>query len=112
MLFLFGEYQLDDQRLTLSGPAGPIHLEPQVFGVLHHLIVNRDRVVTKEELLDRVWGSRFVSVSALASRVKAARRAVGDDGQPRAELLDRMLSRGARRGSSPRVGRPSCRRSS
>lgn len=81
MLFLFGEYQLDDQRLTLSGPAGPIHLEPQVFAVLHYLILNRDRVVSKEELLDGVWGNRFVSESALTSRVKAVRRAVGDDGQ-------------------------------
>lgn len=61
MLFQFGEFQLDDQRLTLTGPAGSIHLEPQVFGVLHYLVINRDRVVAKEELLDRVWGSRFVS---------------------------------------------------
>ena len=57
VLFLFGEYQLDDQRLNLLGPAGPIHLEPQVFGVLHYLIVNRDRVVSKEELLDGVWAT-------------------------------------------------------
>ena len=95
MLFLFGEYQLDDQRLTVSGPAGPIHLEPQVFGVLHYLIVNRDRVVTKEELLDRVWGNRFVSASALTSRVKAARRAVGDDGQVQ-NVIKTMHGRGYR----------------
>src|SRR5690606_35924561 len=41
VLFQFGEFQLDDQRLTLTGPAGSIHLEPQVFGVLHYLLVNR-----------------------------------------------------------------------
>lgn len=81
MRFRFGEFQLDDKRFALSGPAGPVHVEPQVFGLLHHLIVNRDRVVSKEELLDAVWGDRFVSESALTSRVKAARRAVGDDGQ-------------------------------
>jgi predicted ATPase/DNA-binding winged helix-turn-helix (wHTH) protein len=81
VLFQFGEFQLDDQRLTLAGPAGPTHVEPQVFGVLHYLILNRERVVAKEELLDAVWGNRFVSESALTSRVKAARRAVGDDGQ-------------------------------
>jgi non-specific serine/threonine protein kinase len=79
--FRFGELQLDDKRFTLVGPAGPIHVEPQVFELLLHLIVNRDRVVPKEELLDAVWGDRFVSESALTSRVKAARRAVGDDGQ-------------------------------
>jgi predicted ATPase len=76
----FDHFQLDDQRLTLSGPEGPVHLEPQVLRLLLHLIVNRDRVVAKEELLDEVWGDRFVSESALTSRVKSARQAVGDDG--------------------------------
>jgi predicted ATPase/DNA-binding winged helix-turn-helix (wHTH) protein len=79
--FLFGEFVLDDARFTLSGPDGPIHVEPQVFELLRHLIVHHERVVTKEELLDTIWGDRFVSESALTSRVKAARRAVGDDGQ-------------------------------
>ena len=81
MRFRFGEFQLDDKRFTLSGSAGVVHVEPQVFELLHHLIVNHDRVVSKEELLDAIWGDRFVSESALTSRVKAARRAVGDDGQ-------------------------------
>jgi predicted ATPase/DNA-binding winged helix-turn-helix (wHTH) protein len=81
VLFQFGEFALDDRRLTLAGPAGPIHVEPQVFKLLHHLILNRDRVVSKEELLDGIWGSRFVSESALTSRIKAARAAVGDDGR-------------------------------
>lgn len=79
--FRFGEFLLDVGRFTLSGPAGPVHVEPQVFEVLHQLILDRDRVVSKEELLDAVWGDRFVSESALTSRIKAARRAVGDDGQ-------------------------------
>lgn len=95
VLFQFGEFQLDDQRLTLTGPAGSIHLEPQVFGVLHYLLVNRDRVVGKEELLDGVWGSRFVSESALTSRVKAARRAVGDDGHTQ-HVIKTMHGRGYR----------------
>ena len=81
MRFRFGEFQLDVGRFTLSGPAGPVHVEPQVFEVLHQLILDHDRVVSKEELLDAVWGDRFVSESALTSRIKAARRAVGDDGQ-------------------------------
>jgi predicted ATPase/DNA-binding winged helix-turn-helix (wHTH) protein len=79
--FQFGEFQLDDRRFTLTGPAGAVHVEPQVFELLHHLMTNHDRVVSKEELLDAIWGDRFVSESALTSRVKAARRAVGDDGQ-------------------------------
>ncbi|HEX6425501.1 MAG TPA: winged helix-turn-helix domain-containing protein [Acidimicrobiales bacterium] len=81
MRFRFGEFQLDDKLFTLAGPAGPVHVEPQVFELLRHLIVNHDRVVPKDELLDTIWGDRFVSESALTSRVKAARRAVGDDGQ-------------------------------
>lgn len=93
MRFRFGELQLDDKRFTLSGPSGPIHVEPQVFGLLHHLIVNRDRVVPKEELLDAVWGDRFVSESALTSRVKAARRAVGDDGQAQ-QVIKTVHARG------------------
>jgi predicted ATPase/DNA-binding winged helix-turn-helix (wHTH) protein len=79
--YRFGEFVLDDARFTLSGPDGPVHVEPQVFELLRHLIVHHERVVTKEELLDTIWGDRFVSESALTSRVKAARRAVGDDGQ-------------------------------
>jgi len=51
-----------------------------VFDVLAHLLDNRERVVAKTELLDAVWGDRFVSESALTSRIKAARQAVGDDG--------------------------------
>jgi predicted ATPase/DNA-binding winged helix-turn-helix (wHTH) protein len=76
----FGDFELDDERYVLTGPGGPVHVERQVFEVLHHLIRHRDRVVSKEELLDTVWGDRFVSESALTSRIKAARRAIGDDG--------------------------------
>jgi pimeloyl-ACP methyl ester carboxylesterase len=56
------------------------HVEPQVFNVLKYLLEHRNRVVPKTELLDNVWGDRFVSESALVSRIKAARRAIGDDG--------------------------------
>ena len=55
-------------------------VEPQVFELLRYLIERRGEVVRKEEILDEVWGDRFVSESALTSRVKSARRAVGDDG--------------------------------
>lgn len=57
-----------------------MHVERQVFDVLAYLLAHRSRVVPKSELLDQVWGDRFVSESALTSRIKAARRAVGDDG--------------------------------
>ena len=52
-----------------------------MFDLLAVLIRERHRVVPKEELLNTVWGNRFVSESALTSRVKAARQAIGDDGR-------------------------------
>ena len=57
-----------------------MHVQPQVFDVLAYLLDNADRVVPKEELLDSIWGDRFVGESALTSRIKSARRLVDDDG--------------------------------
>jgi DNA-binding winged helix-turn-helix (wHTH) protein/pimeloyl-ACP methyl ester carboxylesterase len=79
--YRFDGYQLDTQRQELRRGAELIPLEPQVFGVLAHLVEHHDRVVDKEELLDEVWQTRFVTESALTSRIKDARRAVGDDGR-------------------------------
>ena len=81
MRYRFDGLELDDDRFALVGADGPVHVEPQVFELLRYLLVHRERVVPKEELLDEIWGDRFVSESALTSRVKTARQAVGDDGQ-------------------------------
>jgi pimeloyl-ACP methyl ester carboxylesterase/DNA-binding winged helix-turn-helix (wHTH) protein len=78
--YLFGDAELDTDRYELRRGGEPVHVEPQVFDVLMHLLEHRDRVVSKNDLLDAVWGDRFVSESALTSRIKAARQAVGDDG--------------------------------
>jgi pimeloyl-ACP methyl ester carboxylesterase len=81
LIFVFGDCVLDlDQfELRRAGQLRPV--EPQVFDLLAVLIRERHRVVPKEELLDTVWGNRFVSESALTSRIKAARQAIGDDGR-------------------------------
>jgi pimeloyl-ACP methyl ester carboxylesterase/DNA-binding winged helix-turn-helix (wHTH) protein len=81
LIFAFGDCELDLDRYELrrAGLLRPV--EPQVFDLLAVLIRERHRVVPKEELLDTVWGNRFVSESALTSRVKAARQAIGDDGR-------------------------------
>jgi DNA-binding winged helix-turn-helix (wHTH) protein len=79
-VYAFDDCCLDPARVELRRDGEPVHVEPQVFDVLAFLLVHRDRVVTKTELLDEVWGNRFVSDSTLTSRVKAARRAIGDDG--------------------------------
>ena len=77
---MFGDYEVDVARCELRRAGQPVHVERQVFDVLVHLITHRDRMVPKAELLDQVWGDRFVTASSLASRIKAARRCVGDDG--------------------------------
>ena len=80
-MYRFEDFELDPRRFVLSRGGAEVRVEQQVFRVLIHLIENRSKLVTKAELLDAVWGDRFVSESALTSRLKAARRAVGDDGQ-------------------------------
>lgn len=77
----FGEFVLDTTCYELRCGHAVVRVEPQVFDVLVHLIGNHQRVVTKEELFAAVWGGRFVGEAALTSRIKAARRALGDDGE-------------------------------
>jgi len=79
--YRFRDVTLDDARYELVRGGAAVHVEPQVFEVLNYLVGNRDRVVAKTELLDAIWGDRFVSESALTSRIKTARKAVGDTGQ-------------------------------
>lgn len=81
MVYEFDGFQLDLDSHSLRRAGVIVPVEPQVFDVLALLVRNRSRTVTKEELLDQVWGDRFVSESALTSRIKAARRAVADDGR-------------------------------
>jgi predicted ATPase/DNA-binding winged helix-turn-helix (wHTH) protein len=81
VIYRFGEHELDTDRFELTRRGEIVHLEPQVFMVLAYLVENRDRLVPKEELLDTIWSTRFVSESALTSRIKTARQAIGDDGR-------------------------------
>lgn len=77
----FDDFVLDTGRYELRRDGIAIPVEPQVFDVLCQLLDKHQRVVTKEELFDSVWGGRFVGEAALTSRIKAARRALGDDGE-------------------------------
>jgi DNA-binding winged helix-turn-helix (wHTH) protein/predicted ATPase len=82
VIYVFeGDYTLDPQRYELRRAGEPIKLEPQVFNVLLYLVQHRERVVTKEELLERLWTGRVVGDATLTSRIKAVRRAVGDGGR-------------------------------
>jgi pimeloyl-ACP methyl ester carboxylesterase/DNA-binding winged helix-turn-helix (wHTH) protein len=80
LIFSFGEYELDTRLHELRRGGKRLRVEPQVFDVLAHLFARRDRAVSKVELLEAVWGHRYVAPTTLNSRIKAARQAVGDDG--------------------------------
>lgn len=77
----FDDFVLDAQRYELRHDDVVIPMEPQVFDVMTQLVSNHQRLVTKNELFDTVWGGRFVSEAALTSRIKVARRVLGDDGE-------------------------------
>lgn len=95
MRFLFGDYSLDEGRRELCRAGTAVHVEPQVFDLLQYLVRNRDRVVTKEELLSSVWHGRIVSESTLSTRINAARRAIGDTGESQS-LIKTVARRGLR----------------
>jgi DNA-binding winged helix-turn-helix (wHTH) protein/predicted ATPase len=76
----FGACAVDLAARVVMRDGSTQHLEPQAFDVLEVLIEHRDRVVPKEEILDAVWGGRFITDSALSTRIKEIRRATGDDG--------------------------------
>ncbi len=77
----FGRNTVDLAARELRHADEVVALEPRAFEVLAHLVHNRDRVVPKEELLDEIWGDRFVGDSALTTQIAHLRQAVGDDGR-------------------------------
>jgi DNA-binding winged helix-turn-helix (wHTH) protein/tetratricopeptide (TPR) repeat protein len=91
----FGDCELSVERIELRRAGQIVDMEPQVFDVLAYLLRHRERVVPKNELLDQIWGNRFVSESALSSRVKSARRAVGDTGREQ-RVIKTIYGRGYR----------------
>ena len=95
MIYIFDNYTLDGDKRELRDREVVIQLQPQVFDLLEFLLRNRDRVVSKDEMLAAVWGGRIVSESTLASRINAARSAIGDNGQDQ-RLIRTFLRRGAR----------------
>jgi DNA-binding winged helix-turn-helix (wHTH) protein/pimeloyl-ACP methyl ester carboxylesterase len=79
--FVFGDISLDVERRELRSGPTLVPIEPKVFDLLEFLICNRDRVVSRDDLVAAVWGGRIVSDSAIAVRMNAVRRAIGDDGE-------------------------------
>jgi TolB-like protein/DNA-binding winged helix-turn-helix (wHTH) protein len=81
MMYRFGAFELDLAAVELRAGGEALSLEPQVFGLLALLVENRERLVSKDEIVEKIWDGRVVSDAAIASRVKSARQALGDDGR-------------------------------
>ena len=86
---------LDNERRELRAGGTIVPIEPQVFDLLVYLIENRDRVVSKDDLIASVWGGRIVSDSALDSRINAVRKALGDSGKEQ-RLIRTIARKGVR----------------
>ena len=95
MRFHFGDHVLDPERRELQRGGAPVAVEPQVFDLLFHLVRNRDRVLSKEDLVELVWGGRSISDTTISSRIKTARRAVGDNGAEQ-RVIRTMARKGVR----------------
>lgn len=81
MIYRFDPFELDLAKVELRVDGQPLAMEPQVFALLAFLIENRERLVSRDEIFEKVWDQRVVSDSALSSRVKSARKLLGDDGK-------------------------------
>ncbi len=81
MIYRFDPFELDMARFELRKGGRPCPLEPQVFALLAFLVEHRERLVSKDEIFEKLWDGRVVTDSALASRIKSARKALSDDGK-------------------------------
>jgi len=93
--YFFEDYSFDTDRRELRRGPGVIPTTPQVFDLLDFLIRNRDRVVSKDDLIRAVWNGRIVSDAALTTRLNAARAAIGDDGDKQ-RLIKTLPRKGCR----------------
>src|SRR3954452_13864378 len=80
MQYRFADFQLDLSQHELRRGGKSVHIEPQVFDMIVHLVRHHDRIVSKDELIETIWNRRIISEAALSSRINAARRALGDNG--------------------------------
>ena len=94
-IFRFAGLELDTSRFQVRRAGKAVAVQPQVFDVLRYLVAHHDRIVSKDELLDKVWNRRFVSEATLSSRIKAVRQLIGDTGKQQG-LLITIRNRGFR----------------
>lgn len=95
MIYCFDQYELDTDRYELRDGDKAVALEPQVFALLALLVENCERMVSKDELIEKIWHGRVVSEAAISSRIKKARKALGDDGKSQ-RLIQTVHGKGIR----------------
>src|SRR3954467_7836023 len=95
MLYLSAVVALAHHRRELCGGSGVVRLEPQAFDLLEYLVRNRQRLVSRDDLIAAVWCGRIVSDSAMTTRINAARSAIGDTGKTQ-RLIKTVPRRGIR----------------
>ncbi len=105
MLLRFGQFEIDTIRAELRGPNGPVPIEPKTFDLLLFLAENPGRLLTRDEMIARVWGGRVVSDSAVATVLKQVRKALGDSAAD-PHLLKTVHGRGHRFTAEVRIARP------
>src|SRR6476620_12468866 len=95
MRYRFSGFEIDLCQHEVRREGRSVHTEPQVFDLIVHLVRNRDRIVSKDELIETIWNGRIISEAALSSRINGARRALGDNGSDQA-MIRTLHKRGFR----------------
>jgi TolB-like protein/DNA-binding winged helix-turn-helix (wHTH) protein len=95
MIFTINGCSIDTDAYEVRRNGSPVPVEPQVFDLLVQLLRNRDRLVTRDEIIENVWHGRIVSETAISSRIKAVRKVIGDDGSAQA-CIQTIRGRGFR----------------
>lgn len=93
--YQFSEFEIDLSQQELRRLGEAVHIEPQVFDLIVHLVRNCERIVSKDELIETIWNGRIISEASLSSRINAARRALGDNGNDQA-MIRTLHKRGFR----------------
>lgn len=95
MIFAFGDRELDTELYELRQDGRPYKVEPQVFDLLHFLLRHSDRMVSRDEIVEAIWGGRAVTEATISTCLKSARQAIGDDGRAQS-LIRTVHGRGVR----------------
>jgi len=93
LIYTFNNIELDtnNYRLLVDGVMQPV--EPQVFNLMVYLIQNKDKVLSRDEILDHIWKGKIVSDSSISNHIKTARKVLGDDGVKQ-QIIKTIHSRG------------------